>query len=168
MLPLRMVMMGVAGSGKSTVGAALAPEIDGVYIDGDDLHPQSNIDKMASGIPLNDDDRAPWLALVGQRLAHIDAPTIIGCSALKRTYRETIRKNATSDPTFIHLTGSRQVIEDRMSKREGHFMPMSLIDSQFATLEPPGPDELSISVDIDQEPGALVAEIIEKLETTAH
>ena len=163
MAPLRMVIMGVAGCGKSTVGAALAPMIGADYVDGDDLHPKSNIKKMAAGIPLNDDDRAPWLALVGQRLAQADKTTMIGCSALKRSYRDIIRQHAGGDVLFLHLTGSRQVIEGRMSSREGHFMPMSLLDSQFATLEPPGSDERSIAVDINQELQTIVAEIIQKL-----
>ncbi len=158
-----MVLMGVAGSGKSTVGAALEGPLGATYIDGDDLHPQSNIDKMSAGEPLTDDDRWPWLDAVGQTLGRANGRAIIGCSALKRVYRERITR-ATGEPvTFIHLSGSREVIADRMGNREGHFMPTSLLDSQFATLEIPGPDENAISVDIDQPVDSLVRDITAKL-----
>jgi len=145
----RLVLMGVAGCGKTTVGTALAMRIDAIYLDGDDLHPPANIAKMSRGEPLTDDERWPWLTLVGQRLAEPDEALILGCSALKRSYRDHIRREAGAPVTFVHLSGSRELIGARMAIRAGHFMPTSLIDSQFAALEPPESDEQSITVDID-------------------
>ncbi|WP_420861592.1 gluconokinase [Algirhabdus cladophorae] len=146
----RYVIMGVAGCGKSSVGQAVAKNIGARFIDGDDLHPPANIQKMSEGTPLTDEDRAPWLAAVGDTLGRETPPTIIACSALKRDYRDIIRDHAKADVTFLHLTGARAVIEARMSAREGHFMPVSLLDSQFATLEQLAADELHFLADIDQ------------------
>lgn len=154
--------MGVAGCGKSSVGVALAPLLGAEYLDGDDLHPPENIARMSRGEPLTDADRAPWLALIGAALRP-DQARIIGCSALKRIYRHQITAAARAPVTFIHLAGSRTVIEARMRARTGHFMPASLLDSQFAALEPPGPDEQAISVDIDQPFDAVVAAILTQL-----
>ena len=154
--------MGVAGCGKSSVGVALAPLLGAEYLDGDDLHPPENIARMSRGEPLTDADRAPWLALIGAALRP-DQARIIGCSALKRIYRRQITAAARAPVTFIHLAGSRTVIEARMRARTGHFMPASLLDSQFAALEPPGPDEQAISVDIDQPFDAVVAAILTQL-----
>lgn len=155
------MVMGVAGCGKSSVGAGLAPLLGAAYIDGDDLHPPANIAKMSRGEPLQDSDRWPWLDAVGAELA---APnTIVGCSALKRVYRERIAFAAGADLCFIHLAGSRALIGARMASRSGHFMPPALLDSQFATLEPPAADEPAITVDIDQSMAAILAEIQKKL-----
>ncbi|QQQ64044.1 gluconokinase [Paenarthrobacter ureafaciens] len=139
--------MGVAGCGKSTVRAALAERLGAEFLDGDSLHPQANIDKMAAGIPLNDADRAPWLAEIGRRFSTSDAPLVIACSALKRAYRDIIREG---DPgvTFVHLHGTRELLNERMNNRPGHFMPTSLLDSQLATLEHLQADELGSVVDI--------------------
>ena len=142
--------MGVAGCGKSTVGAAVAKATGATYLDGDDLHPPENIAKMSAGQPLNDTDRAPWLEQVGKTLRDHDGVTLIGCSALKRSYRDIIRAAAMEPVRFLHLAGSRAVIESRMSQRTGHFMPVSLLDSQFATLESLQPDEDGVEIDIDQ------------------
>lgn len=162
-IPPCMVLMGVAGCGKSSVGAALATRIGAVYFDGDDLHPAENIAKMSKGIPLDDADRWPWLTRVGEALAAGTGPTIIGCSALKRAYRTHIARTAGEPVTFIHLAGTRAVIEKRMKERQGHFMPPALLDSQFAALEPPGADENAISVDIDQPLEAVVEAIAAQL-----
>jgi gluconokinase len=151
--------MGVAGSGKSLVGRALAPRIGAAYVDGDDLHPPANIAKMSRGEALSDADRWPWLNRVGAVLAAAEGRIVVGCSALRRAYRDRIRAAAGGPVTFVHLSGGRAVIASRMRARHGHFMPASLIDSQFATLEPPDPEEHAITVDIDQPPGAVVAEI---------
>lgn len=159
----RMVLMGVAGCGKSSVGAALATRLGAVYRDGDDLHPAANIAKMSKGIPLEDEDRWPWLTLVGEALQAGTGPTIIGCSALKRAYRQHIEGAAGGPVTFIHLAGTVEVIEKRMKERQGHFMPPALLASQFAALEPPGPDENAISVDIDQPLEAVVEAIAAQL-----
>ncbi|MFC3073221.1 gluconokinase [Shinella pollutisoli] len=161
--PRRLVLMGVAGSGKSAVGAALARRIGAVYVDGDDLHPPENIAKMSRGEPLTDADRWPWLTLVGRKLARAEGTVILGCSALKRRYRDHIRKEAGAPVTFVHLSGTKELIAGRMSARSGHFMPASLLDSQFAALEPPGPDEGAVTVDIDQPLDRLVEEIAAKL-----
>ena len=158
----RIVIMGVAGCGKSSVGAALSRATAIPYRDGDDLHPAANVAKMAAGSPLTDGDRWPWLDLVAADLAR-NAPLMIGCSALKRAYRDRIRAGAGGPVLFIHLTGSRAVIEARMAARKNHFMPASLLDSQFAALEPPGPDEPHLTVDIDQPLAAIVARLRQSL-----
>jgi gluconokinase len=142
------VIMGVAGCGKTTVGERLADATGFRFLDGDRLHPPSNIEKMSEGIPLADDDRWPWLEAVGDALAQSAGSIVVGCSALKRTYRDRIRRHAGGPVTFVHLSGSRELIGERMRARQGHFMPPSLLDSQFATLEPPLADEDAIVVDI--------------------
>ncbi|MVA60299.1 gluconokinase [Agrobacterium vitis] len=157
---MKLVLMGVSGCGKSSVGAALAARLGAIYIDGDDLHPPQNIARMQAGIPLDDGDRWPWLDAVGTRLAGEQGVTIIGCSALKRTYRDRIREKAGGSVRFIHLAGSHAVIARRVSERPGHFMPASLLDSQFAALEPPLADEHAVTVDIDQPLDSLVAAIV--------
>lgn len=159
---MQYVVMGVCGCGKSHIGAAFAHAIGGEFIDGDDLHPPENIAKMARGQPLTDDDRAPWLDLVGAALANAEEDTVIGCSALRWIYRDRIRAKAGRPVTFLHLKGSRNVISERLRTRDGHFMPRDLLDSQIATLEPPGPEENAISVDIDQSPDVIVAQLLEE------
>lgn len=149
--------MGVTGCGKSTIGALLAKQLGARFLDGDDLHPAANIAKMSSGQPLNDADRAPWLDRIGQQIAAADGAVIMACSALKRSYRDRIRQQAGCPVTFLLLQGSRAVIESRMALRAGHFMPTSLLDSQFATLEPFGAEEAFVTVDIDQSVAAVVA-----------
>ncbi len=157
------VIMGVAGCGKSTVGAALADRLGATFLDGDDLHPPGNIAKMSSGQPLNDDDRAPWLDKVGTTLRDHDGIVLVGCSALKRAYRDRIRAAAGEPVAFLHLAGTRSVIEKRMAARTGHFMPLALLDSQFAALELLHREEDGISVDIDQPFDRLVAELQRRL-----
>lgn len=160
---LRILLMGVAGCGKSTVGAALGARLGLPYRDGDDLHPVENIAKMSRGEPLGDEDRWPWLGRVAETLAAMPGG-IIGCSALKRRYRDRIRAVAGVPVTVVHLAGSRDLIEARMSARTGHFMPASLIESQFAALEPPGPDEGALAVNVGASLDAVVTNIIEALE----
>ncbi|MBL4916812.1 gluconokinase [Szabonella alba] len=163
-MTVRLVLMGVAGCGKSSVGAALAPRLGAVYVDGDDLHSPENVEKMRAGTPLTDADRWPWLGRIGETLR--DPGIVIGCSALRRIYRDRIREMAGAPVRFVHLTGSRDVIAARMGKRTGHYMPTTLLDSQFATLEIPGPDEAAIAVDIDQPLDAIVAAILAALPAT--
>lgn len=158
-----IIIMGVAGSGKTSVGEALSARTGWAYLDGDTLHSRENVAKMSAGIPLTDADRWPWLEAVGQSFSKSPAPLIIGCSALKRAYRDHIRSAAGANVTFVHLTGTRQIIEQRMLHRSGHFMPLALLDSQFATLEPPASDESAFSFDIDQTLDALTSQIAEKL-----
>ncbi len=157
----RLVIMGVSGCGKSSVGAGLAARLGLNYRDGDDLHPPENVAKMRAGMPLTDADRWPWLDRVGQVLL-ADAPVIVGCSALKRAYRDRIRTAAGGPVTFVHLAGSQEVIAARMALRQGHYMPLSLLDSQFAALEPPAAEE-AITVSIDQPLEAIVADILRQL-----
>lgn len=145
----RVVVMGVAGCGKSSVGQALAARLGAVYLEGDAFHSPGAIAKMSRGEPLSDSDRAPWLDAVGAAVAAAGPAVVASCSALRRTYRDRLRAAAAGPLIFVHLTGSREVIASRMKAREGHFMPASLLDSQFSALEPPGPDEGALSVDID-------------------
>ena len=163
-----MVLMGVSGCGKSSVGAALQARTGARYIEGDALHPAENIARMSAGIPLTDVDRWPWFTLVAQALASEPQPVAVGCSALKRIYRDFIRTHAGQDVVFIHLSGSRAVIESRMRARTGHFMPPSLLDSQFATLEPPAADERAVTVDIDQSWEGIVDDILTGLSELHH
>lgn len=160
-MSLRLVIMGVAGCGKSTVGAALSEQLDIPYRDGDDLHSAEAVEKMRAGIPLNDEDRWPWLDRIAEALRN-KAPLIIGCSALRRVYRDRIRAGAGGEVTFVHLAGDRDLIASRMATRAGHYMPLSLLDSQFATLERPGPDE-AIDVSIDQPMASIVGEVLSSL-----
>ena len=144
-----VVVMGVSGSGKSTVGAALAQRLRVPFADADDLHPSANIEKMSAGHPLDDRDRQPWLEAVGRWLAEHPLGGVMSCSALKRTYRDQLRHHA-SDLEFLQLEGSREVIAQRQASRPGHFMPTALLSSQFATLEPLEPDEHGLVIDIDR------------------
>ncbi len=149
-------MMGVSGCGKSEIGQAFADAIGGRFIDGDDLHPEANIEKMSRGEPLNDSDREPWLDQVGRKL-DTDERVVIACSSLKRVYRERIARNAGRPVTFLFLEGTREVLWERMKHRTGHFMPVALLDSQLATLEPPASDELCVKASIDQPREQVVA-----------
>lgn len=153
-MTLRVVIMGVSGCGKSSLGAALAAALGIPYRDGDDLHPAATVAKMRAGIALSDADRWPWLDHVAQVLRE-DAPLVVGCSALRRAYRDRIRAAAGGPVRFVHLAGSRALIASRMAAREGHYMPLALLDSQFATLEPPAPDE-ALTLDIVRPLGELV------------
>ena len=161
-MTLRVIVMGVSGCGKSSVGEGLSARLGIPYRDGDDLHTPVAVEKMRTGVPLTDDDRLPWLDRVAMVLAS-EAPVIVGCSALKRVYRDRIRAGAGAPVRFLHLAGSREVIAARMAARSGHYMPTSLLDSQFAALEPPGPDE-AVTVDIDQPLDAIVAALLPHLD----
>jgi gluconokinase len=147
--------MGVSGAGKSTVGAALGRRLDVAFADADAFHSRANIAKMAEGKPLTDEDRYPWLDAVGEWLAHHGDGGVMSCSALKRQYRDRLRTHC-PQIEFLHLTGSPQLIARRQADRPGHFMPSSLLNSQFNTLEPLGPDENGIAVDAGGRVGAIV------------
>jgi gluconokinase len=145
-----IIVMGVSGSGKSTVGAALAQRLGVPFADADDFHPPANIAKMTAGQPLDDDDRYPWLEAIGEWLArHCCDGGVMSCSALKRKYRDQLRRHC-ADVEFLLLSGTPEVIGKRQASRPGHFMPASLLASQFATLEPLAPDERGIAIDVDQ------------------
>ncbi|HEY5116567.1 MAG TPA: gluconokinase [Nakamurella sp.] len=162
-----LVIMGVSGSGKSTVAGILAGRLGWDLEEGDDLHPPANVEKMHSGIPLTDEDRWPWLESVAAWIREHTAaglPGIITCSALKRIYRDRIRGDHV---VFVHLAGDKDIIERRMSARRDHFMPTTLLDSQIDTLEPPDPDENTLVVNIGRRPVDMAAEIIDRLGLTA-
>ncbi|WP_344198613.1 gluconokinase [Aeromicrobium alkaliterrae] len=145
--PPLVVSMGISGTGKSAVGAALAERLGVPYADGDDFHPRSNIEKMASGTPLTDEDRWPWLELVAGWLAeHQESGGVIACSALRRVYRDVLRSGS-DQVLFLHLVGDHDLIHERMEKRD-HFMPPTLLDSQERTLEPLESDEHGWAFDI--------------------
>jgi gluconokinase len=151
-----IVVMGVSGSGKSTVGAALAQRLRVPFADADDFHPETNIAKMTAGKALNDDDRYPWLEAIGEWLAKRgEDGGVVSCSALKRKYRDQLRLHC-ADVEFLHLSGSPEVIGKRQASRPGHFMPASLLESQFRTLEPLEPDERGIVIDVDQNIDSIV------------
>jgi gluconokinase len=157
-----VVVMGVSGSGKSVVGAALAQRLRVPFGDADDLHPAANIAKMTAGEALDDHDRKPWLEAIGAWLADRDADGgVIGCSALKRKYRDQLRHHAPR-VVFLHLDGSRDVIARRQASRPGHFMPTSLLTSQFATLERLAPDEAGVVIDVDQSVDSIVQQFIDQ------
>jgi gluconokinase/shikimate kinase len=158
-----LVLMGVSGCGKSTVAGLLAGRLGWDLAEGDDMHPPENVAKMAAGHPLTDEDRWPWLRRIAGWITEHTAdgrPGLVTCSALKRSYRDVLRGQHV---TFVFLDGTREQIETRLRARHGHFMPVSLLDSQFATLEPPGPDEHALRVDITPPPAEQAEFIISSL-----
>lgn len=159
--PIVLVLMGVAGCGKTTVAATLAARSGWPFAEGDALHPQANIEKMAAGRPLTDEDRRPWLARVADWIdERLDAGEsgIVTCSALKRSYRDLVNRRGTG-VAFVYLAGSKETVAARLAARQGHFMPPSLLESQLAALEEPGPDEPVLRVDIGPPP-AEIAQVI--------
>lgn len=150
MAPLHLVVMGVAGCGKTTVAAGLGATLDLTFADADAFHPQANIDKMSEGIPLTDEDRAPWLRTLAAWMTdqgQAGTSTVLACSALRRAYRDTLRHGPDWVP-FIHLAGPMEVVHARMRTRENHFMPMELLKSQYATLQPLQDDEDGVTLDL--------------------
>ena len=152
--------MGVSGSGKSTIAAMLAERLGLEYLDADWLHPKANVDKMQRGIPLEDEDRWPWLRAIAARMRDLDC--VVACSALKRAYRDVLR-DGRDDVRFVHLAGKPEAIAPRISGRDGHFMPATLLASQFAALEPPQPDERAILVSVELAPAEIVEAIVTSL-----
>lgn len=146
---LALLVMGPAGSGKSSLGAALARTLEARFIEADAFHPPDNIDRMSRGVALTDDDRASWLAALAAELARSAGPKqrrVLACSALKRAYRDRLRV-ASPDLIVVHIDAPRELLAERIARRAGHFMPVSLLDSQLASLEPPCADEVAITVD---------------------
>jgi gluconokinase len=158
-----IVVMGVSGSGKSTVGAALAQRLRIPFADADDFHPPANIAKMTAGHPLDDDDRYPWLETIGEWLAEHPGGGVMSCSALKRKYRDQLRRHC-ADVRFLYLHGTPDVIARRQASRPGHFMPATLLASQFDTLEPLDADEHGISIDVDQSIDSIVDSYVARAE----
>jgi carbohydrate kinase (thermoresistant glucokinase family) len=159
------VIMGVSGSGKTTIGARFARALDLEFVEGDDLHPPENVRRMGAGIPLTDDDRRPWLLAIAARLHDAQRGgrgLVIACSALKRQYRDVLRTRGAASVRFVYLTGGRSLLAERLAARRGHFMPGALLDSQLATLEEPSADEGPWVCDISQPPEAIVAELVRR------
>ncbi|MDQ0730436.1 gluconokinase [Arthrobacter sp. B1I2] len=166
-MPQSIVVMGVSGAGKSSIGQALATQLGAHFVDGDTLHPEANVKKMASGVPLTDDDRWPWLHLVGTKLSTSSGNgTIVACSALKRSYRDAIRKAAPAT-TFILLQADRTALQDRLTQRPGHFMPASLLTSQLDTLEELQNDESGLMIESTGGVDTTVVRIRKLLERSA-
>lgn len=164
--PTVLVFMGVAGSGKTTVAALVAARLGWPFEEGDTMHPRANIDKMAAGRPLTDEDRRPWLASVADWIdSRLDAGEngVITCSALKRSYRDLLNRRG-SGVVFVYLAGPKETIAQRLATRHGHFMPPGLLDSQFADLQEPASDEPAIRVDVSRPAPLLANEIIQELE----
>ena len=162
-LPRRWVVMGVSGCGKSVVGSLLAERLGVIHVEGDSHHPAANIEKMAAGIALDDNDRHGWLLLLQARIreaAERGEGLVLSCSALKRRYRDVLRQGD-PDLVFLHLDGDRELIAARMRARAGHFMPVRLLDSQFRDLEPLGADERGLRVDIRNPPDMLVEQALQ-------
>ncbi|MBV8185692.1 MAG: gluconokinase [Alphaproteobacteria bacterium] len=163
--PIIVVVMGVSASGKTTVARLLAERLHAAFQEGDALHPAANVEKMKNGIPLTDADRLPWLHRIAQRIDEwrlAGQSGVLTCSALKRSYREIIVGDR-PEVRLVYLKGSHALIRRRIEARHGHFMPASLLDSQFATLEEPGPDERPVTVDIDAAPERIADEVVSRL-----
>jgi len=161
-----LIVMGVSGSGKSTVGQALAQRLTWRFEDGDRFHPASNVAKMHAGIPLTDDDRWPWLQAIADeidRACAADAAVVIACSALKRAYRDVL-VHGRADVRIVYLRGDQALIARRLALRTGHFMPPGLLASQFQTLQPPTDDESVIAVPIDGSVDAIVDDVVRQLQ----
>lgn len=157
-----VVVMGVSGSGKSTVGAALAEHLGWDHIDADDFHPRHNIDKMRAGTPLTDADRGPWLQALRDELdrrAAARRPVVLACSALKKAYRDVLRGGIGS-VGFVYLAAQAQELTERLASRDGHFFPAALIDSQLATLEQPGPEEHALTIPATAQPDRIAQQVV--------
>lgn len=164
--PARLIVMGVTGSGKTTVGALLAGRLGAVFLDGDDYHPPENVAKMSAGAPLTDDDRWPWLDRLGvvvEEAVAREGGVVLACSALRRVYRDRLAAACAAPPLFIHLSGGRDLIHGRMAARREHFMPVALLDSQIQTLEAIEEDENAVVSQIDAPVDQVVARILAQL-----
>ena len=157
-----VVVMGVSGCGKTTVGRLLARHLEVPFIEGDELHPPRNVELMAAGIALTDEDRAGWLDAVAAELAHRPEGAVASCSALRRRYRDRLRRVVPA-LRFVHLWGERAVLEERLAQRRGHYMPPTLLESQLQTLEPPSADEQPLELDITEPPEALAQRAAQSL-----
>ena len=164
--PFAVIVMGVSGSGKSTIGEALAKRLSWRYEDGDKFHPAGNVAKMAAGQPLTDEDRWPWLRAIADQIDRLSAAgvrSVIACSALRRVYRD-ILVHGRQDVRLVYLNGTQALIADRLSRRKGHFMPQGLLTSQFTTLEPPTADEHPVTVSIAAPVKTIVDDVLRQLD----
>jgi len=163
------IVMGVSGAGKSVIGAALARALGVDFVEGDEYHPPENVARMAAGIPLSDDDRLPWLLALAERIRaakQAGIGLVVACSALKRSYRDILRdESGASELQFVFLRGSRALIATRLAGRHGHFMPSQLLNSQFAALEEPSPEEHAWVCDITDTPEEIVATLVARAST---
>ena len=163
-MPPTVIFMGVCGCGKSLVGQMFADAVGGVFEDADHFHPKENVAKMSAGIPLTDEDRWPWFAALRSRIVEMRGKTpcyVLACSALKQAYRDALRADDCADDlVFVHLYGTRDLIKQRMAARKGHYMPASLVDSQFSILEEPAD---AIRVSVDQAPAEILREVLAAL-----
>ncbi|WP_421521785.1 gluconokinase [Ochrobactrum quorumnocens] len=166
-MKLHIIVMGVSGSGKSTVGEKLAAALVLPFLEGDSLHPKTNVDKMASGIPLQDEDRWPWLDTIGERLATAENGIIVSCSSLKKSYRDRLRNASDGPLLFVFLDGSFDVLYEHMGHRIGHFMPVTMLESQLATLESPVGEPFVFRADVADPIEKIVAESLSWVQSTA-
>ncbi len=160
-----VVVMGVSGSGKSTIGRQLADALALPFLEGDDVHSPANVERMRAGQPLTDEQRRDWLESLSAQLARARRDghgLVVSCSALKRAYRDVLRRGA-PDLRLVHLVADRALLAERSARRQGHYMPLSLLESQFETLERPGPDEGALTCDVDQSPQAIVRALLATL-----
>jgi len=158
--PLIYIVMGVSGCGKSTIGKLLASTLKIPFFDGDDFHPETNVQKMASGLALNDEDRKGWLQKLNKiAIEHEASGAVIACSALKETYRNTLKQNLEKQMVFVYLIGTFEEIHARLKERQGHYMPIELLKSQFETLEAPAE---AIQVSINQSPDDIISKILDE------
>jgi gluconokinase len=167
-IPCALIVMGVSGSGKSTIAEKLAERLNWNFEDGDKFHPASNVAKMSAGHPLTDDDRWPWLQAIADeidRVCKAGEHTVIACSALRRAYRDLL-VHGRSDVRIVYLKGTQELIAGRLAQRKGHFMPPGLLASQFETLEPPDRSENPVTVSIDASVDAIVDDIVRQLNLT--
>ena len=168
-LPCALIVMGVSGSGKSTIASRLAERLGWTFEDGDRFHPPSNVAKMSAGHPLTDEDRWPWLQAISDeidRVCRASEHAVIACSALKRAYRDLL-VHGRADVRIVFLKGTEALITDRLARRKGHFMPAGLLDSQFKTLQPPEPEERAITVSIDAAVETVVEDIVRQLDAAS-
>jgi gluconokinase len=164
--PCALIVMGVSGSGKTTIGETLAHRLGWTFEDGDRFHPASNVAKMSAGQPLTDEDRWPWLRAIAHEIGRVCAAgehAVIACSALKRAYRD-ILVGSRNDVRIVFLKGTQELIAGRLAQRKGHFMPPGLLTSQFRTLEPPGADEHPVTASIDGSVESIINDIVRQLE----
>ncbi|HET7400367.1 MAG TPA: gluconokinase [Usitatibacter sp.] len=169
MVPAVIVVMGVSGSGKTTVAAELARRLHCDFAEGDDFHPEANVAKMRAGIPLDDHDRGPWLDAIAAWIAQARGSgrrCVVACSALKRAYRRRLAAGR-DDVRFVYLQGEYELIAGRLARRRGHYMPPALLRSQFDALEEPGSDENPLVVPVDAPPDSIVATIAARLESVS-